>query len=126
MIGVVVDDVPPLADDVGASRPAVASFDEQQLVATIDPSGTLHLVGEADIATEHVVRVALERLRQTAPPHRIDLRGLEFVDARSIGLLVSAASAWAHLTLVSPRPPVARVLEVLRLAALPNIDIEDP
>lgn len=122
-----LDEVSPLADpDVGASRPGLVSRDEQQLVATIDPRGTLHLVGEADIATEHVVRAALEQLCQSAPPHRIDLRGLEFADARSVGLLAgAAASAAVHLVLMSPRPPVARVIEILRLAGIPNVDIED-
>ena len=122
-----LDDAPRVADlDVGAPGAAPVSPDEQQLVGTIDPSGTLHLVGEADMATEHVVRAALEELCQGAPPHRIDLRGLEFADARSIGLLAEAAAPPAvHLVLLSPRPLVARVIEILRLAALPNVDIED-
>lgn len=96
----------------------------QVVVADAGPGRIrLRVVGDVDLATADTLADALLRAVQGATgPVEVDLSDVGFLDARGVAVLVRAgAAAGTHggvLRLLSPRPPVRRVLELTRVAAV--------
>ena len=103
--------------DQGAFRPP--RFD---VAVSEDPErdGTLlRVVGELDLVTEPELVAALAAV--TAPPTRIDLSGLSFMDSTGLRALLDAAREYPGLQISGPlQPPVQRLLELTQtLTILP-------
>lgn len=93
------------------------------IVGTEEP-GWVRLVGEADLSTEDQLAHALERLAGQTGDITLDVGELRFVDARSIGLLVRAASALpppGRLVLRHATGLVAKVFALLDINDHPRI-----
>jgi anti-anti-sigma factor len=94
------------------------------------PGDPLRLSGEADVATEPVLDDSLQSLRASAEGVLvIDLTGLEFIDARSVQLLVSRAQALPEgerMVLQGVRGVVERVLRTLGIENLAPITVVGP
>lgn len=84
--------------------------------------GRLALVGELDVAGWSSLEQAFDAALSDSRKLVVDLSGLRFIDAHSIGLLISAASR-CPLELRSPRPIVERVFDVLGVGDHPRIAV---
>jgi anti-sigma B factor antagonist len=88
------------------------------------------LHGELDIADAAGVAAALAAVIAREPQIIVDLAGLEFIDARGIGVLARgrklARLAGGELRLAAPRPLVLRLLTLTRLTDVlpvyPSVD----
>lgn len=90
-----------------------------------EPEG-LRLVGELDIASDRELADALETEIARGGDVTLDLSGLEFIDSSGVRALIRAAEALqskGRLILRSPAPPVKRVLDLMRLDTVPNMEI---
>jgi anti-anti-sigma factor len=106
----------------------MTSRDETRPLATFDLSvdgsrATIAIAGELDLATRAELAAALAEAK--APgivAVRLDLRGVEFIDAGSIGLVLGARrdleARGASLRVAAASPPALRVLDVLGLMGL--------
>jgi anti-anti-sigma factor len=106
--------------DEGAFRPP--RFD---VVVSADPERTgtlLQVSGELDLVSEPELEAALAAV--TAPPVRIDLSGLAFMDSTGLRALLSAAREYPDLQISGPlQPAVQRLLELTQtLTILPYTD----
>jgi anti-anti-sigma factor len=106
--------------DQGAFRPP-----RFEVAVSGDPerAGTLlEVTGELDLVTEPELEAALAAV--TAPPVRIDLSRLAFMDSTGLRALLSAAREYPELQISGPlQPPVQRLLELTQtLAILPYRD----
>ena len=93
------------------------------------PGDPLRLSGEADVSTEAVLDEYLQSLTTSEGVLVIDLTGLEFIDARSVRLLVARAQALPEgerMVLQGVRGVVARVLRTLGIEDLAPITILGP
>jgi anti-sigma B factor antagonist len=90
---------------------------------------TFRLSGELDISnSEHVSEVLVEALRAEGDL-TLDISALTFVDSSGIRTLVQAArelEGRGRLILRDPQVPVLRVIELMGLRRLPNLEIVDP
>jgi anti-sigma B factor antagonist len=81
---------------------------------------TVRVRGELDIATAPLLRSALDGVYARRPARvEVDLSGVTFLDASSLGTLIAArrrlAAQRAVLVLVDPSPIVRRVLDITGL-----------
>lgn len=93
------------------------------IVGTGKP-GWARLIGEADLSTEDQLAHALERLAGQPGDITLDLGDLRLIDARSIGLLVRAATALSppdRLVLRHATGIVAKVFALLDIGDHPRI-----
>ena len=88
----------------------------------VDPSsdGTVYVSGELDMA---VADGFVESVMASLDPQSelvLDLKGLEFIDSTGIRALLEVARRVRPIPLVvrSPRPNVAKVLEIVNIDAL--------
>jgi stage II sporulation protein AA (anti-sigma F factor antagonist) len=91
-------------------------------------SSTLAVTGELDVASGPALEHAVARvLDGQGEDFRLDLSALTFMDSTGARSLVRVhhrlESLGRRLVLVSPTPPVRRVIELLGLEAL--IDVEE-
>ena len=87
---------------------------------------TLHLLGELDVATETMLNEALQPLVTDGGTVTIDLSGLDFIDSSGVRALVRGAGALGNggrLELADPAPAVKRVLDLMRLDTIPNVEV---
>jgi anti-sigma B factor antagonist len=103
--------------DEGAFRPPrfdVAVSEDPERAGTL-----LRVSGELDLMTEPELEAALAAV--AAPPTRVDLSGLAFMDSTGLRALLSAAREYPELQISGPlQPPVQRLLELTQtLAILP-------
>jgi anti-sigma B factor antagonist len=87
------------------------------------PSATVVLDGEIDIATAPAIRRLLMAAISGGDVHlTVDMSGVTFLGAAGLGVLVAAATrarqAGGSLSLLTPSPPVQRLLDVLHLDAI--------
>jgi anti-anti-sigma factor len=104
---------------IGLDRPR----DLLSIVGTGNP-GSVRLVGEADLSTEHQLAHALERLAGQPGDITLDVGDLRFIDAHSIGLLVRTATALpppSRLVLRHATGGVAKVLTLVDIGDHPRI-----
>jgi anti-anti-sigma factor len=104
---------------IGLDRPR----DLLSIVWTGNP-GSVRLVGEADLSTEHQLAHALERLAGQPGDITLDVGDLRFIDAHSIGLLVRTATALpppSRLVLRHATGGVAKVLTLVDIGDHPRI-----
>ena len=103
----------PLDHEAGLLRIQIRH--EEQQVALV-------LCGEADVSTGVFLAGAIGRAANERLPVVLDLGGLTFIDAHSIGLIVGAVRSLREhgidLVVRSPRPNVRHLLVILGLAAL--------
>ncbi|HSK90583.1 MAG TPA: GAF domain-containing protein [Euzebyales bacterium] len=95
------------------------------IVGTGKP-GWARLIGEADLSTEDQLADALERLARQPGDITLDVGDLRLIDARSIGLLVRAATALSppdRLVLRHATGIVAKVFALLDIGDHPRITI---
>ena len=93
------------------------------IVGTGKP-GWARLIGEADLSTEDQLAHALERLARQPGDITLDVGDLRLIDARSIGLLVRAATALSppdRLVLRHATGIVAKVFALLDIGDHPRI-----
>jgi anti-anti-sigma factor len=93
------------------------------------PGDALRLSGEADVATEIVLDESLKTARAADGELVIDLTGLEFIDSRSVRMLVSRAQALPHgerMVLQGVRGVVERVLRTIGIEDLAPITMVGP
>lgn len=98
----------------------------RNLLSIVGPGkpGWARLVGEADLSTEDQLAHALERLAGQPGDITLDVGDLRFVDARSIGLLIRAATALSppdRLVLRHATGLVAKVFALVDLGDHPRI-----
>ena len=87
------------------------------------PGAGLALEGEADIANRNALAALIECLPDTDAI--LDLTGLTFADAASLGLLVRSAAARAHRTRVCCTPRMARLLRLIDIDEVATIEVVD-
>jgi anti-anti-sigma factor len=79
-------------------------------------------VGEFDVATAPVLEQAIARARSAALDVQLDLSGVTFLDAASLGVLVEARCTLAKdgrtFSIVSPARNVSRLLKITELEGL--------
>jgi anti-anti-sigma factor len=88
------------------------------------PGDALRLSGEADLATEVALHQSLEAARPADGELVIDLTGLEFIDSRSVRMLVSRAQSLPEgerMVLQGARGLVERVLRTIGIEELAPI-----
>jgi anti-anti-sigma regulatory factor len=86
--------------------------------------GRVRLVGETDLSTEDQLAHALERLAGRPGDITLDVADLRFIDARSVGLLIRAATALPppdRLVLRHATGLVAKVFALLDIGDHPRI-----
>lgn len=91
-------------------------------------TGGLRLAGELDLAGEPAVQEALAPLLG-GEDVLVDISDLSFIDSSGVRALLRAASGMrgeAQLILHRPSAPVMRVFELMRLDAVPNVQIREP
>ena len=93
-----------------------------------DGSAVLYVAGELDVSSAPALQHAVARsLDGQGGAFRLDVRGLRFMDSSGAKALVHAhnrvESLGRHFVVVSPTRPVRRVLDVLGLDQV--LDIED-
>jgi anti-anti-sigma factor len=96
-------------------------------VAVDGDSARIVARGELDLETAAELDAALCRLEATARTITVDLRGLTFMDSSGVNLLVRhveiAERDRVELSIVAPRPAVARVLDLAGVThLLPLVD----
>ena len=93
-----------------------------------DQSDTLRLIGELDMSSIGELDGALHAHLQGSSALTLDLRDLTFVDSTGIRALVKVALSLdgrgARLRLVSPRPMVDRLFQLVDLKDVPGIEID--
>jgi anti-anti-sigma factor len=93
------------------------------------PTTVLHLAGDLDLATAGQLRGLLRDVLDRGQVRRLvlDLAGLEFMDVTGLNVVVDAhdllARDTARLALRSPRPMVLRMLKLLALDEV--VEVED-
>ena len=103
-------------------EPGPGAFRPPRFEVTAEPDpergGTLlRLSGELDLVSEPGFEEALAAVE--APPVRIDLSQLDFMDSTGLRALLSAARAHEDLTLSGPlQTPVQRLLELTQTLEL--------
>lgn len=93
------------------------------------PGDPLRLSGEADVASEPALDESLRSLTPAEGVLVIDVTGLEFIDARSVRLLVARAQALPEgerMVLQGVRGVVERVLRTLGIENLAPITVVGP
>jgi anti-anti-sigma factor len=90
--------------------------------------GSYRLIGEIDMTVAEQVTGVLEADLRSGYPLLLDLSGLTFMDSTGIRLLIqlarSAQSAGVGpVVLVSPRPPIVRVLGLAVPGGIPGVEI---
>jgi anti-anti-sigma factor len=99
-----------------------------ELDVTVDgDSARIVARGELDLVTAPELDGALCRLEPTARTITVDLRGLTFMDSSGVNLLVRhveiAERVKVELSIIAPRPAVARVLDLAGVThLLPLVD----
>jgi anti-anti-sigma factor len=96
----------------------------------VEPAGRGRLVirSEVDIANAHEFEeVLLLHAGNAAPDLTLDLAALLYMDSVAVRTLLLAARSLSKrggkLVLEAPQPLVRRVLEVLRVDELPNVEV---
>jgi anti-anti-sigma factor len=83
---------------------------------------TVFAVGEFDLATAHLIADALARACELDVPVVVDLSGVRFADASTLGLVVQAhtrlAARGRELSVASPSAAVLRLMELTGLGWL--------
>jgi anti-anti-sigma factor len=87
------------------------------------PGAGLALEGEADIANRKAVAALIECLPDTDAT--LDLTGLAFADAASLGLLVRFAATRTHRTRVCCTSRMGRLLRLIDVAGVATIEVVD-
>lgn len=95
-------------------------------IVTTGTSATVALRGELDINSAADLDAALDSLINAGPKETVfDLSELTFVDSSGIAALISMQKQLSeqgrHLIIHSPRPFVAKVLEITDLTAYLNV-----
>jgi anti-anti-sigma factor len=94
----------------------------------VDPTGVRHVAlrGELDLASAPAAELRLRRLKRDSGCVRLDLTGLEFVDAVGVRVLLLVCHASEDGAAGTPvetegelAPPVRRVLELVAPQLLP-------
>jgi anti-sigma B factor antagonist len=116
------------------SDPAGSSTDHAGYL-TVEHAGerTLVLVGELDMASEAILRQALDDLLSGDGPVELNMAGVTFLDSSGTRVVIDAAKAlWGRgdLTVTHPSPAVVRVFELFGLlpesAAIPlHVRLDD-
>ena len=92
------------------------------------PTTVLHLAGDLDLATAGQVRGCLRDVLDTGAVRRLvlDLSGLDFLDVTGLNVIVDAQQVLAAdrgtLALRSPRPMVVRMLKLLALDEVVEVE----
>ena len=92
------------------------------------PTTVLHLAGDLDLATAGQLRGELRDLLDSGTVRRLvlDLAGLEFMDVTGLNVIVDAHDVLARdravLALRSPRPMVLRMLKLLALDEVVQVE----
>jgi len=92
-----------------------------------DPRG-FRLVGELDASNVGVLQDALSREVEKGGDLTLDLAGLAFMDSSGIQALIKAAqglSGQGRLILLSPGDLVRRILSLIPMDKLDNVEIVD-
>jgi anti-anti-sigma factor len=80
---------------------------------------TVFAVGEFDLATAHLIGDALARACELDAPVVVDLSGVRFADASTLGMVVQAHTRLAdrgrELSVTRPSAAVARLMELIGL-----------
>ena len=87
------------------------------------PGPVVSLVGELDLSSAPVLAETLDQVLDRCPQVvTLDLSGLDFIDSTGLSLLARTSKALkgydGRLRLLSPRPAVRRVLELVGLHPL--------
>ena len=94
--------------------------------ARADPEGVLWLAGEFDLAVLDAFQAAVDGALQTQRELVLDLSELTFLDSTGIrAILVLAGQVSGGVVIRRPRPPVRRVLDLVRVDGHRGIRIED-
>jgi anti-anti-sigma factor len=89
---------------------------------------SFQLFGELDLAKASDLDRILSEETAQGEDLRIDLSEVEFMDSAAIGVFARAANALegkGRLILVAPSRPVRLALDLVRLDARENVDIEE-
>ena len=84
------------------------------------------LGGELDVATAPVLTESIAASVERGGAIVLDLGALTFIDSMGVHAIADAARTLGSrgcLVLHSPQPPVARVLELVRLGSAPNVHL---
>jgi anti-anti-sigma factor len=98
-----------------------------QVIKTDTPRG-FRLVGELDASNVGALTDALEAEIRRGGDITLDLTGLAFMDSSGIQVLISTAQSLrsnGRLVLVSPGDLVRRVLSLIPMEKLANVEIID-
>jgi anti-anti-sigma factor len=111
------------AVEVSGPKPLAVEVQRSDAVAIVQPRG------ELDLGTVETLRAALDGVRSTERLV-VDLRGLSFMDATGLQLLVAlhqrAQRDGSQLTLVAPAAPVDRAIQLCGLdKKLPFVAVAD-
>ncbi|HZA61119.1 MAG TPA: STAS domain-containing protein [Actinomycetota bacterium] len=90
-------------------------------------NGVVRLTGELDIAGEGDFTKALQPEIERGGDVTLDLGGLTFIDSSGVRAIIVAAdriNGNGRIVLRSPGNAVQRVLDLMRLDTVPNVEVE--
>lgn len=85
-------------------------------------SGIVYLAGDFDLANQQLIRDAIgAAVGHGSSEITIDMAGVSFCDASSMGVLVEATRLDLDVTVRRPSPPAARVLQLTHVDELVTV-----
>jgi anti-sigma B factor antagonist len=108
--------------DRDGPTPAPPASIRVETVVAPDGTALLSIAGELDVATEGVVRAALDEALARQPVRVVvDLAGVEFIDSSGLLLLVATAASAVAFEVRNPSCVVRRVIELAGVASMLNL-----
>lgn len=89
--------------------------------------GVLRLSGELDLATAEDLLITFRSASNHGSEVILDLSGLEFIDSTGICAFVTIANEASPrgVVLRSPRPPVRKVIDLMRVEGAAGVRVDD-
>ena len=88
--------------------------------------GTIWVDGEVDLSNAHHLRSAIEELGDGSRV-RVDMSGVTFIDSAGLHAIQLATRSLNHggrVVLVNPPAQIVKIIALLGLDRLPNLDME--